>query len=231
VTDDNGFVVYQSGYQVDKPHPQTFEAAPDGNLEDEDLEHLIAVVDGGKHTSPYAPGAATNGHLNLVFESGPDNGPDSRVYGGISEGLVLFRNELIRVFLPGDITGRTDASGNPLKATTAHFEESFSASFANSVDNYRSLAPLVPRTYHYEINLPTQAELAEMGVTLKGPLHVHAQVNFEHFPPLFLRFLSQALSPTGPTGQDIHLLNEGVIDKFLKSVRNIASADTTVNLQ
>lgn len=231
VTDDNGFVVYQSGYQVDKPHPQTFEAGPDGNLDDEDLEHLIAVVDGGKQTTPYTTGAATNGHLNLVFESGPDNGPDSRVYAGIPEGLVLFRNELIRVFLPGDITGRTDASGNPIKATTAHFEESFSASFANSVDNFRSLPPLVPRTYHYEINLPTQAELAEMGVTLKGPLHVHAQVNFEHFPPLFLRFLSQATGPNGPTGHDIHLLNEGVIDSFLKNVRNITSADTTVNLQ
>ncbi|HEX4485100.1 MAG TPA: hypothetical protein VH088_02470 [Terriglobales bacterium] len=231
VTDDNGFVVYQSGYQVDKPHPQTGEMAPDGNLDDEDLEHLIAVVDGGKQTTPYATGAATNGHLNLVFESGPDNGPDGRVYAGISEGLVLFRNELIRVFLPGDITGRTDASGNPVKATTAHFEESFSASFANSVDNYRSLPPLEPRTYHYEIEMPTQAELAEMGVTLKGPLHVHAQVNFEHFPPLFVRFLAAATGPNGPTGHDIHLLNEGVIDSFLKNVRNIASADTTVNLQ
>ena len=35
-----------------------------------------------------------------------------------------------------------------------HFEEVFSASFANAVDNYRSLAPLRPTTYPYEIKLP-----------------------------------------------------------------------------
>jgi len=231
VTDDNGFLVYQSGYVVDKPHPQTSEAAPDGNLDDEDLEHVEAVVDPGTHTVPYAAGAGTNGHRNLVFETGPDNGPESRVYSGIPEGLVLFRNELIRVFLPGDTLGRTDASGNQIVVNTAHFEETFSASFANGVDNYRSLPPLEPRTFVYEINLPTQAELAELGVTLKGPLHVHAQVNFEHFPPLFLRFLSAATGPNGPTGHDNHLLNESVIDNYLKNIRNIASTDTTVNLQ
>jgi hypothetical protein len=231
VKDDNGFLLYQSGYVVDKPHPQTGEMIPDGNLDDEDIEHVEAVVDPGHHTATYTPGAATNGHRNLVFETGPDNGSDARVYSGIPEGLVLFRNELIRIFLPGDSIGRTDANGNDIIATTAHFEESFSASFANAVDNYRSLPPLQPRTYDYEIELPTQAELAEMGVTLKGPLHVHAQVDFEHFPPLFLRFLAAATGPNGPTGHDVHLLNEGVIDSYLKNIRNIASADTTVNLQ
>jgi hypothetical protein len=30
VTDDNGFVLYQSGYLIDKPHPDTGEMAPDG---------------------------------------------------------------------------------------------------------------------------------------------------------------------------------------------------------
>jgi len=231
VTDDNGFTLYQSGYVVDKPHPQTGEMAPDGNLDDEDLEHVEAVVDPGHFTSPYVPGAGTNGHRNLVFESGPDNGPDSRVFSGIPEGLVLFRNELMRVFLPGDTLGRTDANGNQTVASTAHFEETFSASFANSVDNYRSLQPLVPREYDYEIELPTQAELAEIGVTLKSPLHVHAQVNFEHFPPLFLRFLTAATGPNGPTGHDVHLLNESVIDDYLKNVEDIASDDFTVTLQ
>jgi len=231
VKDDNGFLLYQSGYVVDKPHPQTGEMAPDGNLDDEDIEHVQAVVDPGHKTATYTPGPDTNGHRNLVFMTGPDNGPESRVYMGAPEGLVLFRNELTRVFIPGETLGRTDVNGNPIVATTAHFEETFSASFANTVDNYRSLPPLQPRTYDYEINLPTQAELAELGVTLKSPLHVHAQVNFEHFPPLFLRFLAAATGPNGPTGHDVHLLNESAIDMLLENVRNIASSDTTVTLQ
>jgi len=138
---------------------------------------------------------------------------------------------LTRIFLPGDSLGRTDANGNPIVATTAHFEETFSAAIANAVDNYRSLPPLQPREYEYEIELPTQAELSELGVTLKGPLHVHAQVNFEHFPPLFLRFLAEATGPNGPTGHDVHLLNESTIDDYLKNMQDIASDDFTVTLQ
>jgi hypothetical protein len=79
--------------------------------------------------------------------------------------------------------------------------------------------------------MPTQAELAELGVTLKSPLHVHAQVNYEHFPPLFLRFLAAATGPNGPTGHDVHLLNESVVDSYLRNNRNITSTDLTVNLQ
>ena len=77
VTDDNGFVLYQSGYRVDKPHPDTGEMAPDGNLDDEDNEHVHVVVDGGKAVpvGSYATGAGNNGSKNLVFELGPDNGP------------------------------------------------------------------------------------------------------------------------------------------------------------
>ena len=56
VTDDNGFLLYQSGYVVDKPHPNTGEMAPDGNLNDEDIEHLHAVVDPGGYTSTYTAG-------------------------------------------------------------------------------------------------------------------------------------------------------------------------------
>lgn len=100
VTDDNGFLLYQSGYVVDKPHPQTGENAPDGNLNDEDLEHVHIVADPGRPTAVYQPGTATNGHTNQVIEKGPDNGPEERLYFGANEGLVLFRNELQKIFLP-----------------------------------------------------------------------------------------------------------------------------------
>ena len=229
VTDANGFQLYQSGYVVDKPHPNTGETAPDGNLNDEDIEHVHAVVDPGRHTATYATGNATNGHTNLVFESGPDNGPDSRIFSGIPEGLVLFRNELTRIFLPGDSLGRNDANGNPIVVQRPHFEETFSASFANSVDNYRSLSPLKPTTFDYEIQLPTQEELDAMGVQLQFPLKIHAQVNYEHFPPLFLRFLTQTTGPNGPTGHDLQLVDEARIDTFLKNTTNLTSADITVS--
>jgi hypothetical protein len=229
VTDANGFVLYQSGYVVDKPHPNTGEAAPDGNMDDEDIEHIHAVVDPGRKTATYATGPATNGHTNLVLEAGPDNGPESRVYSGIPEGLVLFRNELTRIFLPGDLLGRNDANGNPIVVQRPHFEETFSASFANAVDNYRSLSPLRPTTFNYEIQLPSQEELDAMGVQLQFPLQVHAQVNYEHFPPLFLRFLTQTTGPLGPTGHDLHLVDESRIDTFLKNITNLASADAKVS--
>ena len=231
VTDDNGFLLYQSGYVVDKPHPNTGENSPDGNVNDEDIEHIHVVVNPGQFTSTYATGAATNGQNNMVFELGPDNGPDSRLFSGAPEGLVLFRNELTRIFLPGDPLGRVDANGNPITVQTAHFEETFSASFANDVDNYRSLSPLQPTTYSYEITLPTAAELQMMGVTLATPLHVHAQVNYEHFPPLFMRFLAQTLGPNGPTGHSLNLVTESTIDTYLKNIQSIASDDFKVTLQ
>ena len=194
MTDDAGFVLYQSGYVVDKPHPETGETKPDGNLDDEDLEHVHAVVDPGNHnrdqSKPYPAGSTANaGHTNQVFEAGPDDGPDGRVYFGFNEGLVLFRNELTRIFLPGQSLGRTDANGNPIIAKAPHFEETFSAAFANTVDNYRSLQPLVPRTFNYDITLPTKEELETMGIDpIKAPLHIHAQVNFRTFPALVRAF-------------------------------------------
>ncbi len=237
VTDDNGFLLYQSGYVVDKPHPEVGVAQPNGNLDDEDLEHVHAIVDPGNHnrdqTKPYPAGSTANaGHTNQLFEVGPDDGPDSRVYFGNNEGLVLFRNELTRVFTPGQSLGRKDANGNPIVATTPHYEETFSAALANTVDNYRSLQPLVPRTFNYDITLPTQQELTEMGVSsIKAPLHVHAQVNYEHFPPLFLRFLERTTSATGPSGNNLNLVTEQRINDLLKNLKSIASADTTVGLQ
>jgi hypothetical protein len=230
VKDDNGLLLYQSGYQVDKPHPETGESAPDGNLDDEDLEHLHAVVNPGSPTAPYQPGPAGNGHTNQLYELGPDSGPESRVFSGAPRGLVLFRNELTRIFLPGEKVGRKDAAGNDIVLDRPHFEEVFSASFANAVDNYRSLAPLRPTLYRYEIQLPAVEELQALGVKLKGPLHVHAQINFEHFTPLFMRFLTRTTGAEGPAGHDLGLLNEQSIDKFLVNIRNIASDDFTVNL-
>jgi hypothetical protein len=231
VKDQNGFLLYQSGYQVDKTHPDTGEMAPDGSLDDEDLEHVTAVVDPGQHTQTYAPGPGTNGARNLVFWPGPDNGPESRVNIGIPKGLVLFRNELTRIFLPGDSLGRNGADGNPIVVTKPHFEETFNAAFANSVDNYRSLQPLRPTTYRYLVKLPSAQELAALGVQLQGPLQIEAKVHYEHFPPVFLRYLTNTTGPNGPTGHDLHLLNEQRIDSLLRSIRNIATANSTVNLE
>jgi hypothetical protein len=237
VTDDNGVLLYQSGYVVDKPHPETGELQPDGNLDDEDLEHIHATVDPGNHNrnpnKPYPAGMTSNaGHTNQVFEAGPDDGPDSRVFFGFNEGLVLFRNELTKIFEPGQSLGRTDAAGNPIVATKPHYEETFSAALANSVDNFRSLQPLTPRTFKYDITLPTKEELAELGITsIKTPLHVHAQINYEHFPPLFTRFLARTTGATGPSGHDLNLITEQRIDDLLKNLRSIASADITVNVE
>jgi hypothetical protein len=231
VKDQNGFLIYQSGYQVDKPHPNTGEADPDGSLDDEDLEHLTAVVDPGRFTDIYSTGPATNGARNLVFWPGPDSGPESRVYIGIPRGLVLFRNELTRIFLPGDSLGRNDANGNPIIATKPHFEETFNAAFVNSVDNYRSLQPLRPTTFRYLVKLPTAQELAALGIgQLQGPLQIEAKVHYEHFPPVFLRYLIGTTGANGPAGHDLHLLSEKTIDDLLKSIRNIATANTTVEL-
>jgi len=230
VTDDNGFLVYQSGYVVDKPHPQTGEMAPDGNLNDEDLENIHLVADPGRFVVPYQPGPANNGHTNEVLEDGPDNGPDERVFFGSNEGLVLWRNELQKIYLPGEAIGRTDAKGNPIVAIAPHLEEVLSADLCNTVDNYRSLQPLHPRTFLYNIQLPTARELAQMGVTLKGPLHVHAQVNYEHFPPMTLRFVTRTTSAEGPSGHDMNLFSEQMLDQFLENIQNIASDDFTVTL-
>jgi hypothetical protein len=229
VTDDNGFVLYQSGYTVDKPHPDTGEMAPDGNLDDEDSEHIHAVVDGGHATPVYVSGPDNNGSKNLVFELGPDNGPDDRVYSGIEGGLVLFRNELTVIYLPGQKIGRNNADGTPLIALTPHYEETFNAATANTVDNFRSLQPLVPRQFRYRFTLPTADELAELGVTLKAPLHVKAIVHDEHFPPVFVRYLIKTTGPNGPGG-DKQLLKESTIDTLLKTNRNLTTSETTVTL-
>jgi hypothetical protein len=70
-----------------------------------------------------------------------------------------------------------------------------------------------------------------MGVQLQNPLHVHAQINFEHFPPLFLRFLARTTGPDGPAGHSLNLVNEQAIDTFLREIQSVSSADFTVELQ
>ncbi len=230
IKDLNGFLLYQSGYVVDKPHPETGEMEPDGNLDDEDLEQVHAVVDPGRWTAPYRPGAARNGHTNSLFALGPDNGPEARVLFGAEHGLVLWRNALTRVFLPGEAVGRANATNQTVVAQGPHFEETFSAILANSVDNYRSLAPLRPTTYRYNVKLPTEEELGMLGVDLIAPLHVEAQVNFLHFPPLFLRFLARTTGAGGPAGHDLNLLDEQRMDDFLVNVRGVAKAEIFVEL-
>ena len=69
-----------------------------------------------------------------------------------------------------------------------------------------------------------------MGVTLKSPLHVHAQINNEHFPPLFMRYLAKVTGPNGPAGHDLGLVSESTIDTFLINLQNLASSDATVTL-
>ena len=243
VKDNRGFLLYQSGYLVDKPHPETGEMEPDGNLSDEDLEHLQVIVDPGRPAAPGEPPQSYQpGHTNQVFALGPDNGPEARIFAGEPNGVVLWRNELTRIFLPerpetsglaalpADRLGRKDANGDEFVAERPHFEETFSAGFANSVDNYRALPPLRPTTYRYEVKLPKPEELELLGVELEGPLHVRAQVNFLHFPPLFLRFLTRTTSAKGPAGHDFNLVDEKLMDDLLVNVKDIANAETMVNL-
>lgn len=247
------FVLYQSGYQVDKPHPETGEMVADGSLHDEDLEHATVVV------NPFT-------HDNEVFESGPDAGPLERAFEGEATGLVLFRNELIRVYGPGAIGGR--GTGIPATnrlhprtgAVLSHVleEETFSAGSANGVDNWRGLPALTPKTYRYQVELPTRTELADLGVELEGDLMVRAAVHFQHFPPLFMRFLARVsgavpyqlpqealrvpgfddtrpgysgyVGRRGPADRDLQLVDEKRIDDFLRTVRDIAVAERTVPL-
>ena len=251
-TRDGQFILYQSGYLIDKPHPETGEMEPDGNLDDEDNEHVNAIV------NPFT-------HDNEIFEEGIDNGPVARIFEGEPRGLVLFRNELLRLYGPeyvlepeepdgcesffepqcaidaasGEVVriGTDESScvqtvsggdgcpekeeihcvargtgilagrdpGLPVVVLTRHHprtgeclahvleEETFSAGISTTVDNWRSLPPLDPKTFLYEIELPSQEELEEYGVELAGgPLRVQAAMQFQHFPPLFLRFLARA---------------------------------------
>ena len=127
-------------------------------------------------------------------------------------------------------------------------EETFSAGFANAVDNWRALPALEPRTSTYEIDLPSAEELDEVGVQLEGPLQVRAAIHFNHFPPLFLRFLARITGavveqdlfgvPTmemfqglrGPYHRNLNLFSEQRIDATLRNVLNLDTAELSVPL-
>ncbi len=238
------FVLYQSGYLVDKPHIDTDEMQADGNFHDEDQEHIEAVV------NPFT-------HDNEVFILGPDNGPEARIFEGAREGLVFFRNELVRIYGPAQLAGR--ATGVPginrrhprtFALLEDHLleEETFSAGLTSFVDNWRSLPPLYPRTYLYEVHLPSAHELEELGIEVEGPLKVRAQVHFQHFPPLFLRFLARVggayveknlhdnfslslfTGLRGPSNRNLNMWNEQRIDDLLRIVYDIADAEIEVPL-
>ncbi len=245
-------ILYESGYLVDKPHPETGELEPDGNFHDEDQEHLEAIV------NPFT-------HDNEVFNFGPDNGPHARIFEGLKEGLVFFRNELVRIYGPEYVEGELhgvpfrNETGIPrlnrnhprtlMPLTYIIEEETFSAGLSSFVDNWRSLPPLYPRTYGYDIHLPSAEELAEYGIELEGPLTVTARVHFQHFPPLFLRFLARVggayvernlnNSPVlalfeglrGPADRNLNMWNEQRIDDLLRIVYDIATAEVTVPLE
>ncbi len=273
---ERDFVLYQSGYLVDKPHPETEEFDRDGSFEDEDQEHLDVKV------NPFD-------HNNSRFGFGPDDGPHARIFEGLKEGLVFFRNELVRIYGPARIpvekaflpvsdhdellevccqpgvspencvdravclsTGIPGANRrHPRSGELLHFvleEETFSAGSTNFVDNWRALPPLYPRTYAYEIHLPSAEELAEFGVELEGPIQLKAEVHFRHFPPLFLRFLSRVsgayvernifnlsslarfVGLRGPMNRNLNLWDEQRIDDKLRTMRGIAGAEITVPL-
>jgi len=83
----------------------------------------------------------------------------------------------------------------------------------------------------YNISLPAQKDLADLGVTIKGRCtSTHNQLRAV---PASIRSLSGAYYQCGRTvGQDMGLSqNEGTIDQFLKNITGIASADFTVTLK
>ncbi len=243
--DSSGEVVlYQSGYLVDKPHPETSELAPDGNFHDEDQEHIEAVV------NPFT-------HDNEVFHLGPDDGPHARIFEGRREGLVFFRNELVRIYGPGALPdGRvTRIPGSNRRHPRSNVElrnvmeeETFSAGQTNFVDNWRALPPLYPRSYTYEIHLPSAQQLERLGYPVEGSLRVTARVHFQHFPPLFLRFLARVagayveqnfyksvrMEPfvglRGPANRNLNIYTEQRIDDLLRIMFDIATAEVSVPL-
>ncbi len=79
VTDAGGTLIYQSGYLVDQAHPDTGEIAPDGRLNDEDLNDFWGSVD-----------AAT-------MEADLVDGPDRNQRPEVNLGLYNFGNQFVRV--------------------------------------------------------------------------------------------------------------------------------------
>ncbi len=106
VRDGSGAIAYQSGWLVDKPHPETGEMAADGNLDDEDLENIIVKLD------------ALGNVISL--EHGPDYNQRHRSYP-VNTGLRNFANEFERL---NPQTGEHEEVFVPFYAT--HMNNSFS---------------------------------------------------------------------------------------------------------
>ncbi len=79
VTEAGGTKIYESGFLIDRAHPETGEITPDGNLDDEDLENFHAEID-----------PAT---MEAVLEHGPDW--DQRP--AVNLGLTNFGNQFRRI--------------------------------------------------------------------------------------------------------------------------------------
>ena len=58
---------------------------------------------------------------------------------------------------------------------------------------------------------------------------MHAQINYEHFPPSFVRFIARTTGPDGPAGHDMNLLNEHMLDTFLENIQGVAADDLPCN--
>jgi hypothetical protein len=106
VKDGDGATVYESGYLVDKAHPETGEMSPDGKLHDEDLENIIVELD----------------PLGNVISN--EHGPDYNQRHGdplVNTGLRNFGNEFE---ILNSVTGEHEEAFIPFGAT--HMNNSFS---------------------------------------------------------------------------------------------------------
>ena len=174
VRDDAG-VLYESGYLRDAAHPETGEDAPDGLLDDEELDHGHFHYDDALE--------------RYVLEPGPDRNqrPEQNL------GLVNFQNAFIYV----------DGEGT--------WHEVDSPMDANHMDNTRSLPPLVPRTYKYDVPIER---------ALVGDVTVSARLRFRTFPPHFLRKLAAAAP---------ELVSEETLDR--NRIIDIAEDTVTVTVE
>lgn len=84
VTAGDGATVYQSGYLMDRSHPETGEPTPDGNLDDEDLDNLAGSID------------------PITLEADVTPGPDVNQRPEVNLGLMNFGNEFKRISEAGE---------------------------------------------------------------------------------------------------------------------------------
>ena len=170
VTDDNGFLLYQSGYVVDKPHPETGEMKPDGNLDDEDhgacpRGRSIPAITIAIPSRPYPPGnppmpATPIRCLKPVRTTVPTRACTS---AHRRAGTVPQRADPISV--PGQSLGGHDANGNPIVASRAALRRDVQRGVGQHGGQFPFAAAFGAATFNYEIKLPTQEELTEMGVS------------------------------------------------------------------